>query len=131
MGMQRNAADTAIGTLIDAAQQLAACKQREMELEDLRGVIKSEAIGRLMTQPDPQKDGKTYSATAAAEVLTLDKGYQIHRRDMSVAVAATINAMGLYEAAKLRARLETSGAEIEGFEPLRVALEKDHTAGVR
>jgi hypothetical protein len=119
-------ADEAIARVIVHAGILADCKMREMLLDGQRSQVKSEAITRLMSQPDPQKDGKLYSATAAAEIVMNDAAFALHEADRRAATAATIRAAGQYEAAKLAARLAVSGAEIEGFEPLRLALDASH-----
>lgn len=91
-----------------AASQYGKAAAREITLETERPRLKSEAIARLMSQPDPQKDGKLYSATAAEAVVTFDAVYAQHRADQAAAAATTIEARGHYEAAKVGAlvRLE-------------------------
>lgn len=131
MGTSTARADAAIANVIATACLLANCKQVEMLLDGQRSQVKSEAISRLMAIEDPQKPGKTYSATAAADIVMNDAVFALHESDRRKATADTIRAAGEYEAAKLAARLQVSGSEIEGFEPLRLALEKDHTMALR
>lgn len=119
-------ADAAIAAVITAANALAAAKAHEVQLADRRSLVKSEAISRLMAMPDPQKDGKLYSATGADAIVMTDPAYALQRADEAEAAANTIRRAGEFEAAKLRARLATAGAEIEGFEPLRLALDQAH-----
>jgi len=118
--------DAVIANVIQSAARLADAKAREMELDGQRSQVKSEAIARIMSIEDPQK-GKPYSATAAAEIVMNDVVFAMHESDRRNATADTIRVAGEYEAAKLAARFAVSGAEIEGFEPLRVALQLDHT----
>ena len=119
--------DAAIANVIQTANRLAGAKATELELEGRRSQVKSEAIARIMSLPDPQKDGKPYSATAAAEIVMNDAAFALHAKDQRHAAAETIRAAGEYEAARLAARFAVMGAEIDGYEPLRLALEKDHT----
>ncbi len=129
---KRNSVDVLITAVIVAAGHLAECKQREMELESSRGQVKAEAIARIMSNPDPMRNNKQYSATAAAEVATYDTVFALHEQDRREATAKTIRAMGEYAAAKLRATfaiiVET---HLEGDdEPLDMGLGTDHTATV-
>lgn len=127
MHQTRNAhVNAAIANVIQAAGRLATCKVREMELDGQRSQMKSEAIARIMALPDPHKDNKPYSATAAADIVMNDKAFALHESDRRVATADTIRAAGEYEAAKFAARFEVSGSEIEGYEPLRLALNEAH-----
>lgn len=87
-----------------AGHNYAMATKREMELETERPRIKSEAISRLMALPDPQKDGKLYSATAAEAVVMNDTVYALHRADQAQAAANTIVARAAFEAAKLTAQ---------------------------
>lgn len=119
--------DLAIGGVIKAAQVLGLAKATELELVTKRQIIKPEAIARIMQSPDPLKDGKLYSATAAAEVVSLDPTYADCQRDERLAVKYTIEAMGLYEAAKLRGLFAVNMAQIEGLEPLRLVLDAAQT----
>jgi hypothetical protein len=114
--------DAAVANVVAAAVALAAAKEREMELDASRSQVKSEAIARLMAIEDPQKPGKTYSATAAADIVMNDRVFALHEQDRLGATAETIRKAGEYEATRLSARLLIAGAEIEGFEPLRLAL---------
>ena len=127
---QKAKVDAAIANVIGAAGHLANAKQLEMLLEAQRSQLKSDAIARIMALEDPQKPGKTYSATAAAEVVMFDKVFAQHEQDRRNATADTIRAAGEYEAAKLATRFAVTGAEIDGFEPLRLALRQNHTVGL-
>ena len=82
--------DTAIQFFAAAADKYAECAAKEMELEANRHAVKSEAISRIMALDDPQKDGKKYSATAAAALVETDAAYKFHLQDMSEAAKATI-----------------------------------------
>ncbi len=129
--MDRTTIDDTILQVIKTSVTLAKAKHTEMVLEQRRPLVKSEAITRLMSQPDPQKDGKTYSATAADAIVMMDLGYAQHMRDQAEATAMTIEAMGQYEAAKFTARLAITGAELEGYDALRLTLDQAHTVVVR
>jgi hypothetical protein len=78
---------------------------REQTLENQRPLIKSEAISRIMALPDPQKDAKLYSATAAEAVVMTDRVYAQHKAEQARAAKDTIVAEGYYRAAYLRAQL--------------------------
>lgn len=124
MSESQQRVDSLIGLVVVAAGALADCKTKESELSSLRSQIKSDAIGRMMTHADPQKPGGTYSATAAEKVVGFDKAFQLHEADERAATAATIRAMGAYEAAKFRARFSIACAELEiiADEPVSVGL---------
>lgn len=124
---QQATVHAAIANVIQTANRLADCKAREMEFEGRRSQVKSEAIARIMSLPDPQKDGKFYSATAAADIVMNDAAFSIHAADQRAATADTIRAAGEYEAAKLAARFGIAAAEVEGYEALRLALSDAHT----
>lgn len=104
--------DSAIADVIAAAEQYAAARRHEIELEDARALVKSDAITRIMRLSDPQKDGKLYSATAAEALVMTDVAYASHRAAQADAVVATIRAGSEYEAAKFRAGLLTAIAEV-------------------
>lgn len=114
--MEKGQVDMKIAAVIVAAQQLGQAKARELTLERLRPIAKSEAIARIMGLDDPQKEGKKYSATAAEALVTTDKAYRLHLEDQSAAVVATIEAAGHYEAAKLAGRFAVALAEVEGVD---------------
>lgn len=116
-----------------AAAHLADCKDMESTLDFTRSLVKSEAISRIMGLEDPQKPGKTYSATAAADVVSTDRAFALFEADRRQATAKTIRAMGDYEAAKLRAWFAVNGAAIEVVDedPVRASMGKDHTVEVR
>lgn len=130
--MQQHPVDLLITAVVVAAGHLAECKTRESELDGQRPHMKSEAIARLMGQDDPRKSGK-YSATAAAEVVALDPAFALLESDRRNATAATIRAMGEYEAAKFRAELAISGARVAIIddEALVVTIGKDHAVEIR
>ena len=94
---------TSAAKLGEAAQKYADATAREVELETERPRLKSEAISRIMALEDPQKPGKTYSATAAEAVVTFDKVYAQHRAGQAQAAFDTIVAHAEYEAAKIAA----------------------------
>lgn len=123
--------DAIIANVIKAAVALGAAKSREMELDGQRSQVKSEAITRIMGLENPQKPGSNYSATAAADIVMNDRVFAIHEGDRRAATATTIQRAGEYEAAKLSARFAVSASEIEGFEPLRLALDEAHTMALR
>lgn len=102
--------DLLLTALMVAAGHLADCKTRELGLASVRGQIKSDAIGRMMTRADPQKPGGTYSATAAEKVVGFDKAFQLHEADEREATARTIRAMGEYEVSRLRAWFAVNSA---------------------
>lgn len=118
--------DAAIANVIGAGVRLAEAKMAEMELDSARPQVKSDAIGRLMSLENPQKPGSNYSATAAAEVVMYDLEFADFEKRRRTATAATIRLAGEYEAAKLAARFAVSDAEVESFEPLRLALNDAH-----
>jgi hypothetical protein len=99
--------EAAIQLVIVQGDRYAEAKKHEMALEDQRPLVKSEAISRTMSMPDPQKDGKLYSATAAETIVMTDKVYALHRADQGEAVAATIRAEAAYKAACYRAQCLT------------------------
>jgi len=103
----QEAQDAAIAAVVIAGEKYAEATQHEMALEDQRPLVKSEAISRIMAMPDPQKDGKLYSATAADALVMTDKAYALHRQDQGQAAADTIRARAAYEAACSRARCLT------------------------
>lgn len=104
--------DAAIAHLLDQADMLATAKENEMQLAYQRPLIKSEAISRLMSQPDPQKEGKLYSATAAERLVETDEAVRLHLQDERFAAAETIRRQGMYEAARFICRYVTAGAEV-------------------
>lgn len=124
--------DTLVFALRTAAMHLATCKGRELELDFARSQVKSEAITRLMGMNDPQKPGRLYSATAAAEIVNNDDMYAAHERDRRAATVATIQAMGAYEAAKLQAWYAVNAAtpEVVDEMPAPRMDEKTHTVRV-
>jgi hypothetical protein len=101
------AQDAAIAAVVIAGEKYGAAKQHEMALEDQRALVKSEAIARIMALPDPQKDGKLYSATAAEAIVMTDAVYALHRKDQGEAVAETIRCEAAYKAACYRAQCLT------------------------
>ncbi len=122
--------DLLITALQVAAGHLAECKTRELELASVRTQVKSEAIGRMMCVENPQKPGSTYSATAAAEVVSFDKAYQIQQADERAATAATIRAMGEYECAKLRALFAVNSTPVIEEEPVSARMNEKHVVEV-
>lgn len=116
----------ALANIIAAGNRLADAKAKEMLLDSQRAQVKSQAIARVMAQPDPEKGGKPYSATAAADVVMNDGAFALHESDRRAATSATIRMAGEYEAAKLAARFAITECEIDGFEPLRLALNDAH-----
>lgn len=127
----KDAVAAAIANIIGTGVKLADCKDREMALDGQRSQVKSEAIARIMDLGDPQKGNKAYSASAAAEIVMNDKVFALHESDRRQATAATIRAAAEYEAAKLAARFQISESEIDGFEPLRLALNDAHAMVLR
>lgn len=103
--------DAAIAAMLARAEDLAAAKTREGELELARPLIKSEAIARIMGKEDPQK-GKPYSATAAESLVNTDEAYLLHVGDQREAANETIRAAAAYEAMKFICRYLTAGAEV-------------------
>lgn len=103
----KEAQDAAIAAVGIAGEKYAAATQHEMALEDQRPLVKSEAIARIMALPDPQKDGKLYSATAAEKLVETDAVYMLHRQDQGQAVADTIRARAAYHAACYQAQCLT------------------------
>jgi uncharacterized protein YajQ (UPF0234 family) len=95
-------ANQAIEAIEQAAERLALATKTEMELEDFRPILKSQAIRRLMATENPET-GKPHSASSAEKVVEVDAEYAAHRRDQYNAVVETIRARGEYEAAKRRA----------------------------
>lgn len=127
-----NRVDLLITAVQVAAVHLADCKTRESELDGQRSQVKSEAIARIMALPDPQKDSKTYSATAAADIVMNDRVFALHESDRRQATAATIRAMGEYEAARLRAWFAVNGAALEVVpsQPFVPRIGQDHTVAI-
>lgn len=99
--------DAAIAAVVARGEDYARARQHEMALEDQRPLVKSEAIARIMALPDPQKEGKLYSATAAEAVVMTDKVYAMHRKDLGQAAADTIIAEAHFKAACYRAQCLT------------------------
>ena len=130
--MQQHPVDLLITAVVVAAGHLAECKTRESELDGQRPQVKSEAIARIMALDDP-RTFKKYSATAAAEVVMNDDVFALLESDRRDATAATIRAMGEYEAAKFRAELAISGARVAIIddEALVVTIGKDHAVEIR
>jgi uncharacterized cupredoxin-like copper-binding protein len=94
--------EAALAGYILAAKGHAAAKKHDMELEDQRALVKSEAISRIMAQGDPQKGGKPYSATAAEALVETDRAYMLHRMDQSQAAFDLILTQAQKEAAHYR-----------------------------
>lgn len=117
----------ALANIIASGNRLADAKAKEMLLDLQRPQVKSQAIARIMSQPDPEKGGKPYSATAAADVVMNDGAFALHETNRRTATADTIRASGEYEASKLAARFAITECEVESFEPLRLALTEKHT----
>lgn len=126
------AIDSAIGAVVARANDLARCKMEEGALDFERPAVKSSAIARLMDSEDPQKPGKKYSATGAAEAVTSDETFALHEAHRREATARTIRAMGEYEAAKLRAKFAIVRSELDIIdeEPVALGLGVDHTVHV-
>jgi hypothetical protein len=97
-------AEAAIVAIETAAERLAKAVRAEMELEDYRPIVKSQAIRRLMATENPET-GKPHSASSAEKVCETDAEYSAHRRDQYAAVVETIRARAGYEVAKRRADL--------------------------
>lgn len=112
--------DAAIANVIQAGNALAAAKAQEMALDFGRAQVKDDAVARLIAA------GKATSVSAAEKIVATDDGFAEHEKIRRTATAETIRKAGEYEAAKLAARFAVSGAEVEGFEPLRLALDKSH-----
>ena len=125
--------DLAIQAVMVASEQLALCKTRESELDFARQAVKSEAISRIMAQEDPQKPGKLYSATAAADIVSSDKAFALFEHDRRMATADTIKAMGAYKAACFRAELAVKGSDLALIdeEPVQPRFGDNHAVTVR
>lgn len=91
--------DTAIQFFAAAGDEYAAAVQHEAELEATRHNVKYGAIARIMLQPDPTKDNKPYSATAAEKLVESDSAYADHLEALREAAAATIIARTKWYAA--------------------------------
>lgn len=106
------AIDAAIAALMAAGQRLAQAKEWESLLEFGRHSAKSDAIARIMSLPDPQKDNKPYSATAAEKLVETDAGYAAHLASQREAAKATIIAQTEYHAHQFACRYVTAGSEV-------------------
>ena len=98
-------AETQIAAIDDAAERVALACKVEMELEDQRPIIKADAVRRIMA-----RDG--IAATPAEKIVETDGEYAAHRNRQTMAVVEKQRAFGAYEAAKLRARLAVTLAEV-------------------
>lgn len=104
--------DAAIAEMLRRGALLADAKTKESELALSRPLLKSEAIARIMSLDDPQKDGKKYSATAAEALVNTDKAFALHLADEREAARETILAGAAYEAMKFVCRYLTAAAEV-------------------
>lgn len=84
--------DAALIAYAEAAEDYIGAQNAEAELAEGRHSAKSDAIARIMALPDPQKDNKPYSATAAEKLAETDKGYAAHLESQRFAAAETLRA---------------------------------------
>jgi hypothetical protein len=104
-------AEEAIVAIETAAARLAVAVRAEMELEDFRPIVKSQAIRRLMATENPET-GKPHSASSAEKIVETDAEYSAHRRDQYAAVVETIRARGEFEASRRKADLAVALCEV-------------------
>ncbi len=106
-------ADEAIDALMDRASEHATARAEEMHLEDLRAVRKITAIGRIMQgEPNPLT-GKPHSASSAETFVETDEQYAALRKQQRDATMTTIMTRARYDAAKFRAQLLCTLAEVQ------------------
>lgn len=98
-------ARAAIERVIDATDHLAWCTAAVQERADGRAAEKSAAIRRLM-QTMNDETGKPHSASSAEKVVELDPAFAQYRQTEAACEVERIRALGVYEAAKLAARLD-------------------------
>jgi len=91
-------ADTLHTMINKASADLARAVGNEMELEDGRGEIKSEAIGRIMARGDNKLTGKPHSVTSAETLVSADPAYIAHMAKLRAAARERIMARGAYDA---------------------------------
>lgn len=102
--MTRDRAEQLIDRVGLAGDLLGKAFAREVELQDLKGLKKAEAIHRLIGTPN-QLTQKPHSASSAADVVEQDQEYFTFLRDCRAAIAERYEAHANYECARLRAQL--------------------------
>lgn len=95
-----------VNNIADAAQNLAAATEAEMQLEDERVAHKLMAIDRIMAAGDNKLTGKPHSYSSAEAIVNTDAQYQDYLGQIRAAVRNRIIARGGYEAALVEARLQ-------------------------
>lgn len=105
-------ADQAIVEVMDRATEYASARDAELELEDERAGEKQSAIRRVMESGDNPLTGKAHSASSAEAVVETDASYADYKRKQRDATVRTIMTRARYEAAKYRAQLLVSVAEV-------------------
>lgn len=88
----------------EAAEKHRGLAFREMELEATRGLVKSEAIRRIMEQENPDT-GKPHSASSAEKIVESDSAYAAHLKAQRQTVFEKNAAWAQVEVARLRVRL--------------------------
>ena len=94
--------DAALAALEEAGHALGSARAWEMQLEDLRALVKRDAIERILQTENPLTH-KPHSASSAEAIVESDVDYTLHRLNQRVAVIDVDTARGRFEAAKLRA----------------------------
>ena len=94
--------------IVTAGDRLADATEAELALEDVRPLIKLEAILRLVGTTNVAS-GKPHSASSAEAAVETDAEYAFHRERQRAATVARIKARAYYEATIARARLAAEG----------------------
>jgi hypothetical protein len=95
--------EAAINEVETAYLALGRARQREMDLDTQRHIVKVGAIRRIMQSPN-DLTGKPHSVSSAEAIVELDAEFAAHRKAQSEAVLSVEAAYGAAVAAKLRAQ---------------------------